>query len=299
MRLVMFQGGDGAPALGAVTDKGIMPVGGPNSGDVPDSMLPFIDAGPDAWAQARRELASTTREPFSLDDATVMIGAPIARPRRNVFCVGLNYRAHAAEAAAAQGQDLVLPEYPSLFTKPSNTVIGPDAVIEIVPAISERVDWEVELAIVIGVGGRDIPASKALDHVFGYTVGNDISARDVQARHGGQYFKGKSFDTFCPIGPWIVTADEIPDPGVLGLRLRVNGVEKQNSNTRDLIFGVPAIIESLSQGLTLEAGDIILTGTPEGVGFARTPPEFLKDGDVVEAEIEQIGVLRNTVRART
>ncbi len=296
MRLVMFQGGDGAAVLGAVTDQGIIMVGGPDDGDVPMTMLPFIDAGPKAWARARDELASTHRPAVALD--AVNIVAPIERPRRNVFCVGLNYRAHAAESARMAGQELVMPEYPSLFTKPPSAVIGPNRAIEIVPSISERVDWEVELAVVIGVGGRDIPAAKALDHVFGYTIGNDVSARDVQMRHGGQYFKGKGFDTFCPIGPWIVTADEIPNPGELGLRLRVNGVQKQGSNTRDLIFDVPAIIESLSQGLTLEAGDIILTGTPEGVGFARTPPEFLKDGDVVECEIDQIGVLRNPVRAR-
>jgi 2-keto-4-pentenoate hydratase/2-oxohepta-3-ene-1,7-dioic acid hydratase in catechol pathway len=297
MRLVMFQGGDGAAALGAVTDQGIIMVGGPDVGDVPMTMLPFIEAGPETWARARQEVAATNRPPLALDE--VHIVAPIERPGRDVFCVGLNYRAHAAEAARMAGQVLVMPEFPSLFTKLPGSVIGPDQVIVIEPAISTRVDWEVELAVIIGVGGRDIPAAQALDHVFGYTVGNDVSARDIQMRHGGQYFKGKSFDTFCPIGPWIVTADEIPNPGELGLRTRVNGVEKQNSNTRDLIFDVPSIIESLSQGLTLEPGDIILTGTPEGVGFARTPPEFLKDGDVVECEIDRIGVLCNPVRARS
>jgi 2-keto-4-pentenoate hydratase/2-oxohepta-3-ene-1,7-dioic acid hydratase in catechol pathway len=296
MRLVTFQGGEGSAILGAITDRGIIAVGGPADGDVPMQMLSLIEAGPAAWARARDELASISRPPSPLNAVNVV--APIERPRRNIFCVGLNYRAHAAESARMAGQALVMPEYPSLFTKPPSAVIGPNQVIEIVTSISERVDWEVELAVVIGVGGRDIPAATALDHVFGYTIGNDVSARDVQMRHGGQYFKGKSFDTFCPLGPCIVTADEIPDPGVLGLRTRVNGVEKQNSNTRDLIFDVPAIIESLSQGLTLEAGDIILTGTPEGVGFARTPPEFLKDGDIVECEIDQIGMLRNPVRAR-
>jgi 2-keto-4-pentenoate hydratase/2-oxohepta-3-ene-1,7-dioic acid hydratase in catechol pathway len=295
MRLVTFQGGDGPATLGAVVEDGLIGIGG-GPDNIPHRMLDFIDAGSEVWTRAQ-SLLTSDRQHLALSDVRML--APIQRPRRNVFCVGLNYRLHAAEAARAAGQDLVLPEYPSLFTKPPSAVIGPDEFIEIVPAISQRVDWEVELAIVIGIGGRDIPAAKALDHVFGYTIGNDVSARDVQARHGGQYFKGKSFDTFCPLGPWIVTADEIPNPGELGLRLRVNGVEKQSSNTRDLIFDVPAIIESLSQGLTLEAGDVILTGTPEGVGFARTPPEFLKDGDVVECEIDRIGVLRNRVRART
>ena len=150
----------------------------------------------------------------------------------------------------------------------------------------------------IGRGGRDIAKAGVNDHIFGYTIANDVSARDLQFRHGGQWFKGKGLDTFCPLGPWIVTADEIADPADLEVSLRVNGVEKQRSNTRELIFDIPTIVASLSEGLTLEAGDLILTGTPEGVGFARKPPEFLQDGDVVECEVEQIGLLRNPVRTR-
>jgi 2-keto-4-pentenoate hydratase/2-oxohepta-3-ene-1,7-dioic acid hydratase in catechol pathway len=151
---------------------------------------------------------------------------------------------------------------------------------------------------VIGTGGRDISKAAVYDHIFGYTIANDVSARDLQFRHGGQWFKGKGLDTFCPVGPWIVTADEIADPAALEVSLRVNGVEKQRSNTRELIFDVPTIVASLSEGLTLEAGDLILTGTPEGVGFARKPPEYLQHGDVVECEVEQIGLLRNPVRTR-
>ena len=160
--------------------------------------------------------------------------------------------------------------------------------------MSADIDWEAELAVIIGRGGKNIPASAAFDHIFGYTCLNDVSARDLQSNHS-QFFKGKSLDGACPIGPWIVTADEIPDPQALDITCRVNGVIKQSSNTRYMIFNIPAIIEILSRGMTLDAGDIIATGTPSGVGFARKPPEFLKPGDVVEVEIEGIGVLRNRV----
>jgi len=153
----------------------------------------------------------------------------------------------------------------------------------------------VELAVVIGRRGKNISAAEALDYVFGYTVINDVSARDLQTAYGGQFFKGKSLDGSCPMGPWIVTADEIPDPHALTLSCRVNGVTKQESTTADMIFNIPTAIEFLSRGMTLEPGDVIATGTPSGVGFARTPPEFLKPGDVVECEVEGIGVIRNTI----
>jgi 2-keto-4-pentenoate hydratase/2-oxohepta-3-ene-1,7-dioic acid hydratase in catechol pathway len=227
----------------------------------------------------------------------VTLLAPIPRPRRNVFCLGLNYRAHAAEAQQF-GETQKDPEYPIFFTKPPSTVIGPDAAIQVNAGVTKEVDWEVEVTVVIGPGGTDIPKGATFDHVFGYTIANDVSARDLQFRHGGQWFKGKGLDTFCPLGPWIVTADEIPDPASLEVVCRVNGVEKQHANTRDLIFDIPTTISSLSEGLTLEPGDLILTGTPAGVGFARKPPEFLHDGDVVECEVERIGVLRSPVKAR-
>jgi 2-keto-4-pentenoate hydratase/2-oxohepta-3-ene-1,7-dioic acid hydratase in catechol pathway len=265
-----------------------------SGGALPSAMLAFIQAGPAALARAREALqASPNGAP--LNNVTLL--APIPRPSRNVFCLGLNYRAHAAEATqfGATQKD---PEYPIFFSKPPSTVIGPEAAIEVNTHVTKEVDWEVELTVVIGAGGRDIAKGTVMDHVFGYTIANDVSARDVQFRHGGQWFKGKGLDTFCPLGPWIVTADEITDSAALDVSLRVNSVEKQRSNTRELIFDIPTTIASLSEGLTLEPGDLILTGTPEGVGFARKPPEFLQDGDVVECEVEQIGVLRNPVRAR-
>lgn len=296
MRLVTFTGPSGDARLGAVVDDRVVDLAEAAGGALPSDILAFIAAGPAALARAREAVgqAGTTGVPLS----TVRLLAPIPRPRRNVFCLGMNYRDHAAELAEQAGTPLELPKFAVFFTKPPTSVIGPDAPIEFDTAVTRQVDWEIELTFVIGQGGRDIPAGSALDHVFGYTIANDVSARDLQFRHGGQFFKGKALDTFAPIGPWIVTADEIADPANLGVSLRVNGVEKQRSNTRELIFDIPATIAALSEGLTLEPGDLILTGTPGGVGFARTPPEFLKDGDVVECEVDQIGVLRNPVRAR-
>ena len=228
---------------------------------------------------------------------SVRLLAPII-PKRNVFCVGWNYAEHFAEGKAFRPAGAVqeIPEHPALFTKNPFTIIGPDAAIRHPAPISDQLDYEVELAVVIGREGRDIAERDALDHVFGYTIGNDVSVRDVQRTwHGGQWFKGKNFDTHLPLGPWIVTKDEIPDPQVLRLTTRVNGVTKQDSNTKHMVFPVARIIAELSAGLTLLPGDVIITGTPEGVGMGRTPPEWLQPGDVVELEIEKIGILRNHI----
>ena len=228
--------------------------------------------------------------------ASVELMAPIPQPRKNVYCVGRNYAAHIAEGDKAQKQNVGVTEYPVYFTKPPTTVIGPDAPIPIFPQVSTSIDYEVELTVVIGKPGRNIAKADAWNHVFGYTVINDITARDVQRRHGGQYFKGKALDGSCPMGPWIVTADEIDNPHDLGIRLSVNGEQRQNGNTQDMIFDIPTLIESLSEGLTLEPGDLIATGTPSGVGYAMDPPHFLKDGDVVVCEVDSVGELRNTMR---
>jgi 2-keto-4-pentenoate hydratase/2-oxohepta-3-ene-1,7-dioic acid hydratase in catechol pathway len=220
--------------------------------------------------------------------------APIRHPHKNIVCLGLNYISHAKESAQARGREFKIPEAPVFFTKAPTSVNGPNDPIPWDPAITEQLDYETELGVVIGVAGKNISRAAALDHVFGYTVINDISARELQKTHL-QWFKGKSLDGSCPMGPVIVTADEFGDPQSKQLSLRVNGVEKQRSSTANMIFPVDVIIESLSRGMTLEAGDIIATGTPEGVGLGRTPPEFLGDGDVVETEVEGIGVLRNRV----
>jgi 2-keto-4-pentenoate hydratase/2-oxohepta-3-ene-1,7-dioic acid hydratase in catechol pathway len=209
----------------------------------------------------------------------------------------MNYAAHAAESLQAKGLPVTLPTVPVFFTKATTAVTGPFADIPFDASVSTEIDWEVELGVVIGKAGKNIPRDKAFEHVFGYTVINDVSARDIQNSHGGQFFKGKSLDGACPMGPWIVTRDEVPNPHALPLRCRVNGVVKQDSNTSDFIFNIPALIEWLSKGMTLLPGDVIATGTPSGVGFARTPPEFLKPGDVVECEVEGIGTIRNRVAA--
>jgi 2-keto-4-pentenoate hydratase/2-oxohepta-3-ene-1,7-dioic acid hydratase in catechol pathway len=224
----------------------------------------------------------------------VQLAAPIPRPHKNIMCLGLNYAEHARESAEARGRQASLPEDPVIFTKAPTTVNGPYSNIVIDPTVSEEIDWEAELAVIIGKGGKNIREEDALSHVFGYTILNDVTARDLQSRHK-QYFKGKSIDGYCPIGPWIVTPDELPDPQNLPIRLLVNGVTKQEDNTSNMIFTIPKIIAVLSLGMTLEPGDIIATGTPSGVGFARNPPEFLKAGDVMETEIEGIGMMRNNV----
>jgi 2-keto-4-pentenoate hydratase/2-oxohepta-3-ene-1,7-dioic acid hydratase in catechol pathway len=226
--------------------------------------------------------------------STVCWHAPIPRPAKNVFALGLNYVAHAKESAQARGREMKIPAAPVIFTKAPTTVTGPFDDVAVDRQATQQVDWEVELGVVIGRSGRNIAKADALAHVFGYTVINDLSARDLQQQHV-QWFKGKSLDGFCPMGPVVVTADEFGDPQTKRLQLRVNGVTKQDGSTADMIFPVAAIIEWLSKGLTLEAGDVIATGTPEGVGIGRTPQEFLQNGDVVETEVEGIGVLRNRI----
>ena len=226
--------------------------------------------------------------------SSVKLLAPIPDPKRNVMCLGLNYAEHAAEHYSTTGQQTELPDYPIVFNKATTTVNGPFDDIPFDPNVSDEYDWEVELAVIIGRKGKNISREQALDWVYGYTVLNDVSARDLQRRHK-QFFLGKSLDGACPMGPWIVTADEVDDPQALRITCQVNDVIKQDSSTKLMIFDVSATIEHLSLGMTLLPGDIIATGTPSGVGFARQPPEFLKAGDVVVCEVEGIGRIKNTV----
>ena len=229
--------------------------------------------------------------------ADVKLLAPIPRPRRNIICVGKNYTEHAREfaqsgyeAGAVKGAEL--DEYPAVFSKPSNCVIGPDATVELHPDVTDSVDYEVELALVIGRGGRNIRKENAFAHIWGYTIVNDVTARDRQKNHK-QWYLGKSLDTFCPMGPWITTADEV-DAANLQVRTWVNGELRQDANTKDLIFDIPTLIATISAGTTLEPGDVIATGTPKGVGLGFKPPKFLKAGDVTTLEITGLGTLRNS-----
>ncbi len=222
--------------------------------------------------------------------------APLPQPPRNIMCLGLNYADHARESQQAKGDELALPEAPVVFTKATTPVAGPYADFLLDPAVTRELDWEVELGVVIGRGGRNIPESEALQHVFGYTVINDLSARDLQFRHK-QFFLGKSVDGSCPMGPWITTADAVPDPHGLALSCQVNGTTQQQSHTGEMVFSIPAVIATLSRVMTLVPGDIIATGTPAGVGFARTPPRFLQAGDIVTCDVEGLGTLRNRIVA--
>ncbi|MFN9775734.1 MAG: fumarylacetoacetate hydrolase family protein [Burkholderiales bacterium] len=231
----------------------------------------------------------------SLPISAVELEAPLPMPRRNLFCVGRNYRAHAAELAGSvfRTDAAKLDEWPIVFTKVPECVIAPGAAIRLPRGISEKIDYEAELAVVIGTGGRDIRASRAMAHVWGYTIVNDVTARDVQMRHS-QWDLGKSFDTFCPMGPWLVSADEV-DGTDLELVCRVNGEVRQHARTSQLIFDIPTLIETCSRGITLYPGDVIATGTPAGVGMGMDPPRWLRAGDVVRIEIEGLGALENPV----
>jgi len=258
----------------------------------PDDLLSFIEHGSVAQAKAalalgRRLLKAGRAGALAWPLSKVKLLAPIPRPRKNIVCLGRNYAEHARERSES------IPSVPIFFTKPPTAVVGPDDPV-IRHAVTEQLDYEVELAVVIGRRGRDIPVERALDYVFGYTILNDISARDLQARHV-QWFKGKSLDTFAPLGPVVTHRSAIPDPQNLRMRLRVNGELRQDASTSSMIFPVARLIAALSAGMTLEPGDILATGTPEGVGAGRTPPAWLQPGDVVEAEIEGIGVLRNRI----
>ena len=293
MRLATYQAGR-ETALGVVVDERLVDLRAlarRRKTSVPSDMVELIETVPAtslvrllkeaaAWVQGGRTAVPLSR---------VKLLAPIPRPRKNLFCVGRNYAEHARESGSAP------PDAPMFFTKPPTSVIGPYAPI-LYHRATQQLDYEVELAVVIGRRGRDIPASKALDYVFGYTIMNDVTARDLQRRHG-QWFKGKALDTFAPLGPWIVHRAALPDPQQLRLSLRVNGEMRQNSHTSKMLFPVAQLIATLSEGLTLEPGDILATGTPEGIGMGFTPPRFLHVGDTVEAEVESIGTLRNPIAA--
>lgn len=270
------------------------------------TMQAFIEAGPKALRAAKKVLAYVEKQSPEglkklrsagalLKPERIRFLPPLPRPKNNVVLLGVNYREHIEEGARARSIELRYPDAPVFFTKPQTSLIGHLGKV-IHHQVTRELDFEAELAFVIGKRGRDISKEKAYDYIFGYTICLDMTARDLQRKHG-QWFKGKSLDTFCPLGPWIVHKSAIPDPHSLRLACRVNGETMQDGNTRDMIFDIPTIIASLSGGMTLEPGQIISTGTPSGVGYARVPPLFLKPGDKVEAEIERIGTLEIEITA--
>ncbi|HEX9821610.1 MAG TPA: fumarylacetoacetate hydrolase family protein [Methylomirabilota bacterium] len=312
MRLVTYRKGSSRPRVGALAGDAVLDLGAlaadlarergtvrRGRGGFPGTMLELIQGGADALTAARAALGhgeamlgrdgvgALVERKLGAPAARVRLEAPIPRPARNVFCLGRNYKEHAAERGAEA------PAHPVYFTKAPETVVAPGAEV-IHHAATKELDYEVELAVVIGAAGRDVPRERALEHVFGYTIVNDVTARDLQKRHG-QWFKGKSLDTFCPMGPVLVTADEIPDPQALSVAMRINGETRQSSHTSKMIFPVDECIAVLSLGFTLLPGDVIATGTPEGVGAALG--KFLTAGDRMEAEVERIGVLANRVVA--
>jgi len=303
LRLVTFAPRPGqAPRVGALSEDGRIVDLGKAAKRLkmklrfdPERMISLIAAGQPALAQVRTLLAKAPAGGPKAED--VHLHAPIPVPARNIFAVGWNYREHFEEGKGLRDSTPAFPEHPVFFTKGTNGVNGPFDPIPYDPAVSTLIDWEVELAVVLGKPGKNIPEEKAMEYVFGFSVINDTTARDIQQKkHGGQWFKGKSLDGHAPMGPWIVTKDGF-DWDDQRLLLRVNGAVKQDGSTRQMYFKVPRLVSELSLGLTVQPGDILATGTPPGIGHARKPPEYLKPGDVMETEVSGIGILRNTIQA--
>lgn len=302
MRLVTYRNGvEAAARLGVIYDDLVLDVvslGDAAGVDMPASMLELIDLGR-VGVETLQAIIDDCAGRFTPGSAFPLVNvkllAPIPRPRKNIFGIGLNYVEHVAESAKTLDTSKDLPEQPVIFSKPPTTIIGPNDAIEHNAKITQQLDWEVELAVIIGATAKRVTVEDALKHVFGYSVMVDVSARDN--RRAGQWIFSKGQDTYAPFGPCIVTADEIEDPHNLNLWLTINGVEKQRSNTRHMLFNVPTLIADISAGITLEPGDIIATGTPEGVGAGRSPQEWMWPGDVVEAFVEGIGSIRNPVVA--
>ena len=300
MKLLTYKTQDTEPRLGFIHNNQVIDMedfGEISNFPLPNDMLDLIDMGFEIIAEITEMIADTPEnffEEISYDINEVTILAPIEKPRKNIIGIGLNYTEHVAESARTLDTTGKLPQKPIIFSKPTTTVTATNTEVIKNTKLTEQLDWEVELAVVIGKKGKYLPKVNALDYVFGYTVINDISARDC--RREGQWIVSKGQDTFAPMGPYLVTKDEIENPHNLNLSLKVNGIEKQNSNTKFLLFNINDLIEDLSIVFTLEPGDIIATGTPAGVGAGRNPQEWLFDGDVIEATVEGIGTIVNTVK---
>jgi len=300
MKLITFRTHDSASRLGFIHNNQIIDMEGfgeVSNFPLPNDMLELIDMGYEVIAEITEMIAETPDnffEEICYEMNDVIILAPIEKPRKNIIGIGLNYTEHVAESARTLDTTGKLPQKPIIFSKPPTTVTATNTEIIKNTKLTQQLDWEVELAIVISKKGKYVAKADAMDYVFGYTVINDISARDC--RREGQWIVSKGQDTFAPMGPILVTKDEIDNPHNLNLSLKVNGVEKQNSNTQFLLFNINDLIEDLSTVFTLEAGDIIASGTPAGVGAGRNPQEWLHEGDVIEATVEGIGTIVNRVK---
>ncbi len=303
MKLLTYQTQNSEPRLGFIHNNKVIDM--ENFGNImqfplPSTMLGLIDMGDIVIPEINALMINCDPNDllgisFTMDEITIL--APIPTPRKNIIGIGLNFTEHVAESARTLDTSNELPQKPIIFSKPPTAVTATNTNILLNPKLTQQLDWEVELAVVIGKKGKYVAKENALDYVFGYTVINDISARDC--RRAGQWIVSKGQDTFAPMGPILVTKDEIPNPHDLNLSLKVNGVEKQNANTKFMLFNINELIEDLSIVFTLEPGDIIATGTPSGVGAGRDPQEWLWDGDVVEATVEKIGTIVNTVKEIT
>ena len=300
MKLLTYKTQDTEPRLGFIHNNQVIDMqdfGDISNFPLPNDMLELIDMGFEIIPEITEMIAETPEnffEEIAYEMNEVTILAPIEKPRKNIIGIGLNYTEHVAESARTLDTTGKLPTKPIIFSKPPTTVTATNTQIIKNTKLTSQLDWECELAVIISKKGKYVPKSEALDYVFGYTVINDISARDC--RREGQWIVSKGQDTFAPMGPVIVTKDEIENPHNLNLSLKVNGVEKQNSNTKFMLFNINDLIEDLSTVFTLEAGDIIATGTPAGVGAGRDPQEWMYDGDVVEATVEGIGTIVNTIK---
>lgn len=300
MKLLTYKTADTEPRLGFIHNNQVIDMedfGDISNFPLPNDMLDLIDLGFEIIEEITEMISETPEnffEEISYEMEEVTLLAPIEKPRKNIIGIGLNYTEHVAESARTLDTTGKLPQKPIIFSKPPTTVTATNTNIIKNTKLTSQLDWEVELAVVIGKKGKYVSNADAMDYVFGYTVINDISARDC--RREGQWIVSKGQDTFAPMGPYLVTKDEIENPHNLNLSLKVNGVEKQNSNTQFLLFNINDLIEDLSIVFTLEPGDIIATGTPSGVGAGRDPQEWMYDGDIVEATVEGIGTIVNTIK---
>ncbi len=286
MKLVTYKPAGAGPQLGVLVGDRVVHLAEASGGTLPNDMRSFLELGDDAVKQARALAGDAVEAEYGIPLASVQLLAPISNPSK-IVAIGLNYMDHVRESGGTP------PTIATMFAKYPSAIIGPGDAIKWDPAVTRKVDFEAEMAFVVGKTARNVSEENAYDYIAGYMNCHDVSARDLQLEMGDQWIMGKSLDTFCPLGPYLVTKDEVGDPHNLSVRCLVNGEAMQDSNTKELVFNIPYLMAYLSRGITLLPGDVVTTGTPKGVGAFREPPIFLKDGDVVTVEVEGLGQLTN------